>query len=120
MLAIVGLMEKTYEKIQLLLGHRIRALRKAKGLTQEELGERAGINYKFLGEIERGQQNPSFRVMEKIANGLGLELLQLFRFEQEISDRHEIETRIKDILKSIPDNELRKVLLLLRVLYPFQ
>ena len=120
MLAILNLMEKPHEKIQLLLGRRIRALRKAKGLTQEELGDRADINYKFLGEIERGQQNPSFRVMAKIASGLGLELPQLFRFEQEIPDRNEIEARINDILKLIPDNDLRQVLLVLRVLYPLQ
>ena len=120
MLAILNLMEKPHEKIQLLLGRRIRALRKAGGLTQEELGDRADINYKFLGEIERGQQNPSFRVMAKIASGLGLELPQLFRFEQEIPDRNEIEARINDILKLIPDNDLRQVLLVLRVLYPLQ
>jgi len=100
------------------LGRRIRTFRKAKGLTQEEFGDRADINYKFLGEIEHGQQNPSFRVMVKIASALGLELSELFRFEQEISDREEIEALIKDILKSIPDNDLRQLLLVLRVLYP--
>ncbi|MBI4680030.1 MAG: helix-turn-helix transcriptional regulator [Nitrospirae bacterium] len=27
--------------------------------TQEELGEKAGLSYKFVGEIERGEVNPS-------------------------------------------------------------
>lgn len=118
--AILGLMEKPDDKMQLLFGRRVRTLRKAKGLTQEELGDRSDINYKFLGEIERGQQNPSFRVIAKIASGLGLELSELFRFEQEISDREEIEALINGILKTIPDNDLRQVLLVLRVLYPLQ
>jgi transcriptional regulator with XRE-family HTH domain len=36
------------------LGARIRELRKTAGLTQEELGEKADQNYKFIGELERG------------------------------------------------------------------
>ncbi|MFN3477313.1 MAG: helix-turn-helix transcriptional regulator [Candidatus Methylomirabilales bacterium] len=37
-----------------LLGRRIKALRVRRELTQEALGERAGLNYKYLGAIERG------------------------------------------------------------------
>ena len=36
------------------LGHRIRTLRTASGLTQAELAERVGISASFLGHIERG------------------------------------------------------------------
>jgi transcriptional regulator with XRE-family HTH domain len=38
---------------QVLLGRRIKALRLRQELTQEALGERAGLNYKYLGGIER-------------------------------------------------------------------
>jgi transcriptional regulator with XRE-family HTH domain len=41
------------------------------------------INYKFLGEIERGQQNPSFNVLTKIAEALKVDLPELFRFDHE-------------------------------------
>ena len=81
-------------------------------LTQQELGGHADVNYKFVGEIERGLQNPSFNILNKIAEALGVELLELFRFEQEISDRNEIEIRINKILKTIPDDAIRQVLLL--------
>ena len=63
-----------------LLGKRRRELRKKKGLTQEELGERAGISYKYLGSIERGLENPSFRHLSRIARALGVELSELFQF----------------------------------------
>jgi transcriptional regulator with XRE-family HTH domain len=111
-------MEKSSEDTQILLGRRIRALRNARGWTQQELGNRADINYKFLGEIERGQQNPSFNILIKIGVALEVELPELFRLEHEISDRKEIEKRIREILKAIPDEALRHILLLLRVLYP--
>jgi transcriptional regulator with XRE-family HTH domain len=86
-----------------LLGRRIRSLRTQKGWTQQELGEQADINYKFLGEIERGQQNPSFGILTKIASALKVDLPELFRFEHESIDRNEIENRIARILKDIPD-----------------
>ena len=108
------------ETPQTLLGRRIRSLRNTREWTQEQLGAEAGINYKFLGEIERGQQNPSFNVLIKIADALGVELMELFRLESEISDRKEIGKRIREIIKTLPDKELSHVLQLLRVFYPFQ
>jgi transcriptional regulator with XRE-family HTH domain len=111
-------MQKPILYEQNLLGRRIRSLRNAKGWTQQELGRQADINYKFIGEIERGLQNPSFAVLVKIATSLKVELPELFRFEHEILDRKELENRINQILKLIPDDDLRQILLLLRVLYP--
>lgn len=111
-------MERSHEDASILLGRRIRSLRNTKGWTQQELGSRADINYKFLGEIERGMQNPSFRVLAKIASALEVELPELFRFEHEILDRKEIERRIREILETIPEDALRQILMLLRVLYP--
>ena len=100
------------------MGRRIRKIRKLKGWTQQELGNRADVNYKFIGEIERGQQNPSFNILVKIASALEVELPELFRFKHEILNRKEIENRIKNILPTIPDEELSRILLLLNVLYP--
>ena len=110
------------ETPQILLGRRIRSLRSQKGWTQEQLGAEAevAVNYKFLGEIERGQQNPSFNVLIKIADALGVDLMELFRLESEISDRKEIEKRIRQIVKALPDDQLSRVLLLLRAFYPIQ
>lgn len=117
-LAILGFMEKSNGNAGVLLGRRIRSLREARKWTQQELGEKADINYKFLGEIERGQQNPSFQTLVKIATALDVELPELFRLEPEITDRKEIKERIGRIMESLPDESLRQVLLLLRVLYP--
>lgn len=41
------------------IGERIRQIRKAKGLTQEELAEKAGINASYMGTVERGDRNIS-------------------------------------------------------------
>ena len=111
-------MEKSNENEKVLLGQRIRSLRNTKGWTQQELGEHADVNYKFVGEIERGQQNPSFAVLAKIASALSVELQELFRFEQEAMGRGEVEAQIKSIILSLSDGDLNRMLSVLRVLYP--
>ena len=103
---------------KILLGRRIRALRNAKGWTQEELGKQADTSYKFLGEIERGAQNPSFIILVKISDALGVQLPELFRFESEEMNRKEIESRLQSIIKALPDDELRRILTMLKALYP--
>jgi transcriptional regulator with XRE-family HTH domain len=66
------------DNIQIGLGKRIRALRRVKSLTQEELGEKAGLSYKFVGEVERGEVNPSLDSLIRIANALGVKIGDLF------------------------------------------
>jgi transcriptional regulator with XRE-family HTH domain len=68
--------------VAILLGRRLRALRKLRKLTQEQLGERARLSGKFVGEIERGVGNPSLEVMDRIAGALGVELAELVSFEE--------------------------------------
>ena len=55
------------------LGANIRRLRKAKGLTQEQLAHDAEIAMRYVAGIERGEENPSLRFLVKIAEALGAE-----------------------------------------------
>lgn len=67
----------------LLLGQKIRQLRTAQGLSQEELALRAGMNPAHLGHIERGLKSPTIDTISKIADALNVELSQLFDFKRE-------------------------------------
>jgi transcriptional regulator with XRE-family HTH domain len=49
------------------IGKNIRTLRLARKLTQEALSYKASINAKYLGEIERGEKNPTGLVIFKLA-----------------------------------------------------
>lgn len=55
-----------------LLGLRVRARRILLGLSQEEVGLMAGIHWTNLGRIERGQANPSFTTLLRIAGALSI------------------------------------------------
>ncbi|WP_333656009.1 helix-turn-helix domain-containing protein [Dissulfurispira sp.] len=89
------------DKIAIELGKRIRTLRKLKGMTQESLGEKAGISYKFIGEIERGEVNPSLNSLAQIAKALGIHVSEIFPHKTDISSQfsHQDIQIIKKALK---------------------
>jgi hypothetical protein len=64
--------------------------------------------------------NPSFKVLVKIATTLDVELPEILRFEQEISDQKELESRISKIVKTLSVEKLQNVLMLLRIIYPIR
>ena len=63
------------------LGMRVRQLRLARGWTQEQLAERAGVHEKFLGAVERGERNLTLRNITRIARGLNVPIGALFTTE---------------------------------------
>ena len=48
--------------------------RKARHLTQQELSERTGIAQTEISRLENGTRNPSVKILERIADGLGMRL----------------------------------------------
>lgn len=60
--------------IKQIVGQQIREARKAKGLTQKELGKKLGIGEPTVNKYENGKINPSLELLNKIAVELGLTL----------------------------------------------
>ena len=56
-----------------IVGANIRRLRKAKGLTQEQLAQEAGVAMRYVAGVERAEENPSLRFIVKISEALGAE-----------------------------------------------
>ena len=70
------------------VGARIRNLRKAKKMSQEQLAERSGLHFTYVGGVERGERNISLQNLEKIARGLGVKMEELFADLGSIKDEH--------------------------------
>lgn len=66
----------TWEEI---VGRNIRRIRKARGLTQEQLAEEAGMAMRYLSGVERGEENPTLRFLAKIAEALGVPPAELLK-----------------------------------------
>jgi transcriptional regulator with XRE-family HTH domain len=54
------------------------ALRKSKGLTQEELGKKVGVQAQSISKWERGISNPNSRHVKALANALGVSGSDIF------------------------------------------
>ena len=110
---------------QKIFGIRVKELRKMQNLTQEELGLKTGLNYKYIGSVERGERNLSLDSIKKIADGLQVETRTLFdlsgvevlksvlpktRKEKEL-------TKINRLLQQAPQPKLKIAYKLLKVLF---
>ena len=56
------------------LGKKLKNARNKKGLIQAEVAERADIQPNYYARIERGEENPSFEVLHRIASALKVKL----------------------------------------------
>jgi len=52
------------------LGRAVFEARARRGLSQEELGYQAKLHRNYVGAVERGEINPTLRVVFKLASGL--------------------------------------------------
>ncbi len=74
--------------LEQVFGINVRRLRKARGLTQEALAHEVEIDVSYLGQIERGERNPTLSVVERFAAVLGASAPDLLR-PVSVSDRAE-------------------------------
>jgi transcriptional regulator with XRE-family HTH domain len=70
------------------LGRTVRETRARRSMSQEELGHEADLHRNYVGAIERGEINPTFRVLLKVARGLRIPLSELL----ELAERRHRET----------------------------
>lgn len=95
------------------LGQRIQFLRERKGITQEELSNKADVNPKYISAIERGQRNATVHTLEKIAKGLEVDCFELFLFSEEDGGIASTQSAIESLLK---ESELKTLKLCLQFL----
>lgn len=73
------------KRVLKVLGLRIRDLRRAQGLSQEDFADKCGVHRTFMGTVERGESNLSFSNLFKVASTLGISLSALFEgFDQNV------------------------------------
>lgn len=66
-------------KLQETLAKNVRTIRRARGMTQEDLADRAGLSSRYVGQVERAQTAATINVLEQLAEALGVEPAELVR-----------------------------------------
>ena len=65
--------------LQRIAGANIRVYRKARGVSQEELADSLGVHRTYMGGVERGERNLTLRSLERLAERMGVDPVDLLR-----------------------------------------
>ena len=66
--------------ISIQFAQRIKQLRLAQGLSQEELAFKCGLDRTYIGRLENLKRNPTLPVIAKIAAAFNMEVWELLKF----------------------------------------
>lgn len=96
-----------------MIGARIRELRKQKHMSLSQLAERSTVTKSYLSNIERNICiNPTIDVIQKVANGLGIDPSILVEWEESIKTLDIVDdplTYIKKMVISMDNIELKEL-----------
>ena len=100
------------KQMERIIGKRIQTIRKAKGLTQQQLAEMVGISTNYLSDLERGKSSPRMDKLVLIMNRLECSADDVF--VDVINIRNQIKaTRLSERIDSLPAGDQDKVLAIL-------
>ena len=94
-----------------MIGERIRRLRKRLGLTQKEFAGRVAgkVDYTYIGKMERGDQYPSLKMLERIGKAFSVPLSYFFEDDSLLKSLNLLPGEVKDLLKDTKRQDLLKI-----------
>ena len=102
------------------IGERLRALRLAAGLTQEQLAERADKHTTYIGQLERGEKNATIESLCKLARALEVPAAQLLAHLPGPNAQPSPAEEIYQLVQERPAREQQALLELLRQVLQFK
>jgi transcriptional regulator with XRE-family HTH domain len=112
--SIVRLWRAEWMEERVFLGQRIKELRKARGLSQETLAEKMDVHPKYLGSVERGEQNPTIEFLEKTAAALKVDVAALFNYPWQKMSEAELKRKLHAMVDKADLEHLREALALMK------
>jgi len=93
------------------LGERIKKLRKRLGLTQKEFAGRVAgkVDYTYIGRMERGEQYPSLKMLERIGKAFSVPLSYFFEDDSILNSLNLLPGEVKELLKDRKRQNLLKM-----------
>ena len=92
------------------IGLQVKAARRGKGLTQEQLADMIGRTVETVSNIERAQTLPTLDTLARLSRSLDVPLRDFFGdeggFERTSRRRLELELHIRELVRSLSDDDL--------------
>lgn len=101
--------------VKILLGMRIKELRKSCNISQQELAEKINIDQRNLSNIERGVSFPSKSLLD-IADAFKITLPELFEFEHINITRKDMINYINKNLDCLSDDKISILYRLIKII----
>lgn len=99
-------MKEGFEK---LLGEKISFFRRKAEMTQQELAEGIRVAPETISRLETGAFSPSLKTLMKISEVLGVEVMDLFDFQQKSLNEDQDLKRLINVLKGRSPNEIKRI-----------
>lgn len=94
-------------------GLALRRLRRERGLTLEDLAERAEISVSYLSHIERGTRQAPLNMLERLSEILGMNLYEVLSSSPSVATAKETpstyDAKIKNLLKTMTEKEKKSL-----------
>lgn len=87
----------------------LRKIRKSRKLTQEQLAEMVGVDFRYISFIENARSFPSCELIEKFSDVLKVDYVDLFSFDENLTRQH-YEMQLFEIVKLLDDKNLKTLL----------
>jgi transcriptional regulator with XRE-family HTH domain len=97
------------------VGDRVREIRKSKGISQEELGDRSSLHYTYIGKVERGEKNITLESLVKITKALEISLEELFSIVDPNRNKSNLNQQILGLFSSKSIKEQEQLLKMIEI-----
>ena len=90
------------DEVAVHVGRRLKLLRTRRHggkLTQGEIARKAGLSVSFLSMVERGERTASLETLDALAFALGVPLMELFHFREEMASPHPSTAKLIDFAR---------------------
>ncbi|TRW95859.1 helix-turn-helix domain-containing protein [Flavobacterium gawalongense] len=94
------------------IGEKIRQIREAKGLSQKEVALTLVMNPSQYSKIENGKVDPQFSSIERIANALGVDIVDIFNSDKIITDIDSFDKTLVEkiqLMEQLEENQRKSI-----------
>lgn len=98
------------------IAERLKAIRKSKNISVYKLSQLSGVSETHIRDLERGDRNPSFDTLSRLAKPMGLSLSELFNESDETAFLNKEEKELVECFRMLSKDKADSLLVFLKTL----